>query len=52
MCNEIQAGNAVPGSNLYLHLDEEVEVLDVDLQMLKRITELVKNMDCLLDFFF
>ena len=27
-------------------------MLYVDLQMLKRIAELVKNMDCLLDFFF
>lgn len=33
-------------------LDEEVIMLYVDLQMLKRIAELVKNMDCLLDFFF
>ena len=52
MSNEIQAGHAVPGSNLYLHLDEEVIMLYVDLQMLKRIAELVKNMDRLLDFFF
>lgn len=33
-------------------LDEEIIMLYVDLQMLKRIAELVKNMDCLLDFFF